>query len=200
MAGFGSALAINHASTFTDWVFALHLQELNEVRYTVDSNDNKLRTFAEFRHQNCILAPLGRTSNTPTLGNNKVLKSLTKWLKRMGKAADQANLLTKEQLRLKEELEDQKKDCIKDMHSSISNMIFMTSTTEPDQIKEFCEPFKAFYNSKNQGHKDMELHHQFDARNLQNVGFAEGTVLAIWSGLLKRSNPMAPSNCTPFAI
>jgi hypothetical protein len=32
------------------------------------------------------------------------------------------------------------------------------------------------------------------------VGFAEGTVLALWSGLLRRSNPTATSNCTPFAF
>jgi hypothetical protein len=118
----------------------------------------------------------------------------------MGEAADQANLLAKEQLRLREETEDLKKDRIKDMHSSISNMILMASATEPDQSGEFCDSFKSFYNSKNQGYADMELHHQFDAKNLQNVGFAEGTVLAMWSGLLKRSNPTAPSNCTPFAF
>jgi hypothetical protein len=47
----------------------------------------------------------------------------------MGKAADQANLLTKEQLQQKEELEDQKRDFIKDMHSSIFNMILMASAT-----------------------------------------------------------------------
>jgi hypothetical protein len=46
----------------------------------------------------------------------------------------------------------------------------------------------------------MELHHHFDAKNLHNMRFAEGTVLAIWSSLLKRSNPTAPSNCTPFAF
>ena len=118
----------------------------------------------------------------------------------MGKAADQANLLSKEHLRLREETEDLKKDCIKDMHPSISNMILMASATEPDHAGEFCDSFKSFYNSKNQGYTDMELHHQFDAKNFQNVGFAEGTVLAMWSGLLKRSNPTAPSNCTPFAF
>jgi hypothetical protein len=32
------------------------------------------------------------------------------------------------------------------------------------------------------------------------VGFKEGTVLALWLGLLKRSNPTALSNCTPFAF
>ena len=99
MAGFGNVSAIDRASTFTDSAFALHLRKLNEVRYTVDPNDNKLQTFTKSRHQHCILAPLGGTSNAPTLGNNdKVLKSPSKGLKRMGKAAVQANLLTKEQL------------------------------------------------------------------------------------------------------
>jgi hypothetical protein len=32
------------------------------------------------------------------------------------------------------------------------------------------------------------------------VGFAEGTVLVLYSGHLKRSNPTTPSNCTPFAF
>jgi hypothetical protein len=201
VAGFGNTSAIDHANAFANWAFALHLGKLNEVRYTVDPDDDELQTFAESRHQNCILAPLGRSSNSPTLGNNNdVLITLSEGLKRMGEAADQANLLTKEQLRLREETEDLKKDRIKDMHSSISNMILMASATEPDQVGEFCNSFKSFYNSKNQGYADMELHHQFDAKNLQNVGFAEGTVLAIWSGLLKRSNPTAPSNCTPFAF
>ncbi len=44
------------------------------------------------------------------------------------------------------------------------------------------------------------IHHQFNAKDLQNVGFAEETVLALWSGLFKRSNPTVPSNCTPFAF
>jgi hypothetical protein len=47
---------------------------------------------------------------------------------------------------------------------------------------------------------DLELHHQFDAKDLQNLGFAKGTVLALWSGLHKRPNPTALSNCTPFAF
>ncbi len=183
VAGFGNTSAIDHPSAFANWAFALHLGKLNEVRYTIDPDDNELRTFAEPRHQNCILAPPGRTSNAPTLGNNNdVLKNLSKGLKRMGKAADQANLLTKEQLRLREETEDLKKDRIKDMHSSISNMILMASATEPDRAGEFCNSFKSFYNSKNQGYADMKLHHQFDAKNFQNVGFAEGTVLVMWLG------------------
>ncbi len=118
-AGFGNTSAINHASAFANWAFALHLRKLNKVRYAIDPDDNKLRTFAESRHQNCILAPLESATNVPTLrNNNDVLKNLSKGLKQMGEAADQANLLSKEHLRLREETEDLKKDCIKG-HASI---------------------------------------------------------------------------------
>ncbi len=89
---------------------------------------------------------------------------------------------------------------IKDMHLSISNMILMVSATKLDQIGMFSNSFKSFYNSKNQGYADMVLHHQFNAKDLQNVGFAKGAVLALWSGLLKKLNLTAPSNCTPFAF
>jgi hypothetical protein len=76
----------------------------------------------------------------------------------------------------------------------------MAFAMEPDQIGKFCNSFKSFYNSKNQGYVDLELHNKFDNKALHNVGFTEGTVLALWSGLLKRSNPTAPRNCTPFAF
>ena len=82
VAGFGNTSAIDHTNAFANWAFALHPGKLNEVCYTIDPDDDKLRTFAESRHQNCILAPLGRTSNAPTLGNNNdVLKNLCKGLK-----------------------------------------------------------------------------------------------------------------------
>jgi hypothetical protein len=118
----------------------------------------------------------------------------------MGEAADKANLLKQEQIKLQGDKDNKKKDCIKDMHPSISNMILVASAVSNEIQGEYAESFKAFYNSKNHGYADMELHHQFDAKGFHNVGFAERTVLALWSGLLKRSNPTAPSNCTPFAF
>ena len=81
-AGLGNTSAINHAIAFANWAFALRMGKLNEVRYTIDPNDDELQTFAKSRHQNCILAPLGRTSNAPTLvTNNDVLKNLSEGLK-----------------------------------------------------------------------------------------------------------------------
>ena len=86
---------------------------------------------------------------------------------------------------MKGEEDDKKKVLIKDMHPSIANMICMASAVEHDQQGNYAESFKAFYNSKNHGYANMELNHQFDAKGFHNVGFAEGMVLALWSGLLK---------------
>ncbi len=101
---------------------------------------------------------------------------------------------------MKGEEDDKKKDCIKDMHPSISNTILMASVVKNDIQGDYIKSFKAFLNSKNHGYADMELRHQFDSKGFHNVGFAEGTVLALWLGLLKRLNPTAPSNCTSFAF
>jgi hypothetical protein len=198
--------ASKHVEAFTNWAFAIKLGQLGKVRYLIDPNNKELREFAARRHETCILPPIGGgTSNGTSIATHpgdttEVFRTLSEGLKRMGEAADQTLILKKEEMRLKGEADNLKKDRIKDMHASISNMILMASATKLDRIRTFNDSFKAFYNSKNQGYADLELHHQFDAKDLQNLGFAEGTVLALWSGLLKRSNPTAPSNCTPFAF
>jgi hypothetical protein len=79
-------------------------------------------------------------------------------------------------------------------------MILMASSVDSEFIGEYTESFKSFFNSKTQGYANLELHHQFEDRGIHNVGFAEGTLLALYSGHLKRSNPTTPSNCTPFAF
>ncbi len=204
--GFRNVLANKHVDAFTNWAFAMKLGLLGKVRYLIDPNNKELQDFAVRCHETCILSPIGggtsnRTSIATSPGNTtEVFRILSKGLKRMGKAADQNIILKKEEMRLKEEAKDLKKDRIKDMHVSIFNMILMASVTKLNQIGTFCNSFKSFYNSKNQGCAELELHHQFNVKDLQNQGFAKGMVLVLWSGLLKRSNPTAPSNCTPFVF
>jgi hypothetical protein len=50
------------------------------------------------------------------------------------------------------------------MHPSISNMVLMASASKPDIQGEYAESFKSFYNSKNHGYADLELHHQFESK------------------------------------
>ncbi len=171
----------------------------------MDPDNNKLQAFSDFRHAKCILPPLGTmgapgATGTPGHLEHKVFKSLNEGLKRMGEAADEAKLLKHKEIKLQGDKEDKKKDRIKDMHPSISNMILMASVVDHNIQGKYVESFKAFYNSKNHRHADMELHHQFNANGFNNLVCAEGTVLVLWLDLLKRSNPNAPSNCTPFAF
>jgi hypothetical protein len=157
--------------------------------------------FSDERHRTYIRGPLNVPLNTANQGKNtEVFKHLSKGLKQMGEAAEHSNTLKREEIILKEKEEEKKKDRIKDTHPLISNMIRMASTASADHIGNFFDSFKAFYNSKNQGYTDLELHNQFKVKSLHIVGFGEGAVLALWWGLLRRSNPMAPSNCTPFAF
>jgi hypothetical protein len=79
-------------------------------------------------------------------------------------------------------------------------MILMASSVDSKFIGEHTESFKSFFNSKTQAYANLELHHLFEERGIHNVGFAEGTVLALYLGHLRRSNPTAPSNCPPFAF
>jgi hypothetical protein len=204
--GFRNTSAHNHADAFTNWAFAIKLGLLGKVRYSIDPENEELLDFTVRRHENCVLPPVkGGTINGMSISNSPgnttaVFKNLSEGLKHIGKAANKTNILKKEEMRLKGEAHALIKNRIKDMHSSISNMILMASATKSDKIGTFSNSFKLFYNSKNQGYADMELHHQFNTKDLQNVGFATGTALPLWSGLLKRSNPTAPSNCTPFAF
>ncbi len=154
------------------------------------------------RHAECILPPLRAAGNISphTLLGIDVFKSLGDGLKWMGEAANEADVLKREEIRMKGEEDNKKKDCIKDMHPSIASMILMLSEIEHNQQSNYAKSFKAFYNSKNHSYANLELHYQFDTKGFHNVSFSEGMVLVLWSGLLKRLNPTAPSNCTPFAF
>jgi hypothetical protein len=139
-AGFANASVTVHANAFVNWAFAIHLGKLKEARFTIDPDNNELQNFAATRHAKCILPPLGATGYIThgavgAMGqsgqlDHKVFKSLGKGLKWMREAADKANMLKQEKINLKGEEDDKKKDRIKDIHLSISNMILMASAVE----------------------------------------------------------------------
>jgi hypothetical protein len=146
--GFGNVLASKHVEAFTNWAFAIKLGQLGKVRYLIDPDNKELREFAARRHETCFLPPIGGgTSNGISIathpGNTtEVFTTLSKRLKRMGKAASKTVILKKEEMRLKGEADNLKKDRIKDMHASISNMILMVSATELDRIGTFSNLFQ----------------------------------------------------------
>jgi hypothetical protein len=111
---------------------------LSKVHYSINPDNKELLDFAVRCHENCILPPVRKgtsngMSNSNSPGNTTVVfKILSEGLKRMGKAANKINILKMEEMRLKGEADALKKDQIKDMHSTISNMILMASATKVD--------------------------------------------------------------------
>jgi hypothetical protein len=150
--GFERTSAKKHVIAFTNWALAIHLGKLKEARVNINPNNNELQSFLAARHNECILPPLGElgtnpfgiagTTSQPRNPNHEVFKSLGKGLKQMGEAADKANSLKQEEIKLKGEEEEKKKNRIKEMHPSISNMVLMASASKPDIQGEYAESFK----------------------------------------------------------
>jgi hypothetical protein len=143
-AGFANASALDHVAAFTNWALAIHLGQLKEARFTTDPDNVKLQVFPDCRHAKCILPQLGTIGAPGATGTSghlehKVFKSLGEGLKRMGEAADEANLLKCKEIKLQGDKDDKKKDRIKDMHPSISNMILMASAVDHDIQGEYAE-------------------------------------------------------------
>jgi hypothetical protein len=114
--GFQNMSAHNHVDAFTNWAFTIKLGLLGKVRYTINPDNEELQDFAARRHENCILPQVrggtssGTGSATSSDDTTAVFKTLSKGLKRMGKAADETNILKKEEMRLKGKADALKKD------------------------------------------------------------------------------------------
>ena len=172
-----------------------------EARVSPNPDNFELQGWANTRNRACILPAIKTEGSAIGQGANiDNFKILGEGLKRMGEAADEAYQLKRKEIKQRKEESEEKKDRIKDMHPSISNMMLMASSSDSQFIGEHPESFKSFFNSKTQAYADLELNKLFEEREIFNVGFAEGTVLALYTGHLRRSNPTAPSNCTPFAF
>jgi hypothetical protein len=76
----------------------------------------------------------------------------------MGEANEAASNYAKMQIELKELEVESKKDRVKDLYASTKHMLKMASTTEPDRAGDLCKDFKSFFNGKNQGSADIQLH------------------------------------------
>jgi hypothetical protein len=120
-AGFADASAMEHVNAFTNWALAMDLGKLVKAIVTIDPDNNELQNFSAAIHAECILPPLGATG---TLGGAKtvsqhgfleteVIKSLGKGLKQMGEVADKANVLKREEIKLKGEEDKKKKTALR---------------------------------------------------------------------------------------
>jgi hypothetical protein len=79
-------------------------------------------------------------------------------------------------------------------------MLKMASATELDQTGDLCNAFKSFFNSKNHGVTNIQLHQLMEDKGFGNAVFGEGVLMTLWSGNFSRPNPSAPRVLSPFSF
>ncbi len=129
-----------------------------------------------------------------------ILEQLGAGLNRMGEANKTANAYAKRNMELKELEVENKKDRVQDLHPSTKHMLKMASTTVPDRIGDLCNAFKSFFNSKNHGATNIQLHQLMEDKGFGDAVFGEGVSITLWSGNFTRPNPSAPGVLSPFSF
>jgi hypothetical protein len=87
------------------------------------------------------------------------------------------------------------------LHSLIKTMLQRAAATDPhDEDSDIAQSCIRVINSDNAGLAQFELTHQFKALKIEDVGFAAGTVQALYLGEFLYANSSTPSNFTVFAF
>jgi hypothetical protein len=79
-------------------------------------------------------------------------------------------------------------------------MLKMASAMELDQTGDLCNAFKFFFNSKNHGAANIQLHQLMEDKGLSNTVFSKGVLMTLWSGNFLRPHPSAPRVLSPFSF
>jgi hypothetical protein len=104
VAEFEGVLAADHVKAFTNWAIALNLGRLREARVTPDPDNCALQAWAHTRNKSCILSAITTVGGTIGQGVNiETFRILGKGLKRMGEAADEANVLKRKEIKQRNE-------------------------------------------------------------------------------------------------
>ncbi len=196
--------AIRHAEDFALWAYGVGTELISETRFKINPEDGELRSFGKQRHLECLLPPIpldGGVHRGGTINDNTVISQLNSTLSRQIKEAETANKLRLKEIERLEEKEVRKKDKVKDLHSSIFNMLTLASSKDCDDTpNEPTLSCKDFFNCKNASLAEQELVQQFEDRGLGDVSFAQGTSQALYHGLFQYYQGSTPSNFTVFAF
>jgi len=189
-------------NVFALWAFAFYKGHIEATSFDIDPDNEEIQRHLDDRHAKCILPSLSSVASAPTsLGDHlSIFEQLGASLNRMGEANETANTYAKRNMELKELEIENKKDRIKDLHPSTKHMLKMASATESDHIGDLCEAFKSFYNSKNHGAADVQLHQLMEDKGFGDAVFSEGISMTLWSGNFTRPNPSAPGALSPFSF
>ena len=196
--------AVAHVDDFIMWAHGVFSGKIPETRYSLDPDDEELKTFAVTRHQDCLLSAdtgIGTAAGTLRADSGTVLAQLAAQMSQQNDHMGQFNVLHQQQLERQKEKDDNKANRKKDLHPSIINMLKMASATDSDTTPLDITPSCAtFLDCKTMGLADVELQEQFAHLKLRGVGFAQGTAQALYSGSFLYYQECTPSNFTGFGF
>jgi hypothetical protein len=171
--GFENVVAKIQAKQFSLWAFAVYKGNIEETSFDIDPENKELQKHCKERHAKCLLPSLNTIASAPTSISDQVsiLEQLGVGLHQMEEANETANAYAKWNMELKELKVENKKDIVRDLHPSTKHMLKMASVMELDQTGSLCNAFKSFFNSKNQGAADIQLH-----RLMEDKGFGDAVI------------------------
>ena len=189
------------AEDFANWLFAVHMNFIQETRLTVEPDNIEITKHSDERHRNCILPPidaLGHHGNTGS--NNDVMLQLIEATNRNNEACEETNKIRLKEYEWRKETEETKKDRTKDLHASIQQMLTNASSSDSEQPGVLCDDFISLYNSKTHGGLDIKLRQMFENDGLGEVVFPEGVSTNLWAGIVGRIHKAAPGAFSPFSF
>ncbi len=138
-----------------------------------------------------------RAGEALVLDGNTVLSQLTNALTIQNEFLEDANVINRKNQIMAEERTEKEKDRTKKFHPMILNMLKQAAATDAHDENSYIAPScSRFINSYNVGMAQLEIIHQFETYNLDDVGFTAGTVQALHPGEFLYSDSSTPSNFT----
>ncbi len=198
------AKAVEHADNLCAWLYSVKARLITETRYSVDPDDAELKAFGIERASQCITlnaATVTRPREAVMLDGAMVISQLTNALTIQNEYLGNANVINRKNQVIAEQQEEQKKDRLKKLHLSIRTMLKMAAAMDShNKDNEIAPSCLHFINSKNAGMAQFELFHQFKALKIEDLGFAAGTVQALYLGEFLYADSSTPSNFTVFCF
>jgi hypothetical protein len=199
-------LAIPHADDLCAWIWSVKEGLVPETRYPVNPDNIEVEAFYFKRQTDCISSVSFSVESTgPRAGlaleGNTVISQLMNALTIQNEFLEDTNVINRKNQIMAEERKEKEKDPNKKLHPTILNMLKRAAATDPlNENSNITPSCLCFINSDNVGMAQLELIHQFETYNLDDVGFAAGTVQALHVGEFLYSDSSTPSNYTVFAF
>jgi len=205
---YNQGAATEHAEIFARWAWGVMKKSIPETRFTIHPDDGELKIYADQRHKAFIFSSLDevQTQAATNPNNDAVMTQLSSSISHQAEKTAEANNLRREELQLRKDREEHKKDKLKKLHPSVKNMLINAAATycqEENEYRTHAElpsSCMAFFNSENVGTADQELAEQFEAMGMPEASYSQATVQALWAGHFLYVAGMEPSNFTAFGF